>query len=89
LGWRYPADGGIESMVESQDLYPVTILPSFKGVLTNMLSSHGTMLVKDILNVDVDKLAKYVDVPKSKLLPLIDEAKILMEQNGKKKIKLG
>ncbi|MDD5221488.1 MAG: hypothetical protein WC309_00970 [Candidatus Paceibacterota bacterium] len=89
LGWRYPADGGIETMVESQDLYPVTILPSFKGILTNMLSSHGTMLVKDILNVNVDKLAKHVDVPKSKLLPLIDEAKILMEQNGKKKIKLG
>ncbi len=84
LGWRYPTARGLEAMIEEKNLYPVTILPSFKGVVTNMLSSHNRMLVTDLLSTSVDALAKHENIPKSKLIPLIEEAKILMELNGKK-----
>jgi hypothetical protein len=88
LGWRYPSSGGLEAMIESQNLYPITILPSFKGVLTNLLLSHNTILVKDLLNANIDELARHEGVPKSKLDTLVDEAKVLMEQNGHKENKI-
>jgi hypothetical protein len=88
LGWRFPVSGGLESMIESQNLYPITILPSFKGVLTNLLATHDRMLVSDLLNANIDELSRHTGVPKSKLATLIDEAKVLMEKNGKKENKI-
>jgi len=51
LGWRYPAEQGLEYLIESRNLYPLTILPSFSGRLSESLSGQKTMLVKNILEM--------------------------------------
>jgi len=82
IGWRYPTSGGLEEMIESQKLYPITILPSFKGILTNLLSMQDKILIQDILKEDIKKLAEKSGIQESKLEPLISEAKNLIQNHG-------
>ncbi|MCX6737842.1 MAG: hypothetical protein NTY11_00205 [Candidatus Parcubacteria bacterium] len=78
LGWRYPLSGGLESMIEAEQLYPITILPSFKGYLIESCSKAKLMLAKDVLEDSPDKTAKIINIEKDKILPLISEAKTLL-----------
>jgi len=67
LGWRYP-NKGLEHLIESQKLYPITILPGLKKHLASILVEKKMMLVKDLLD-------KNIKVPDS----LIKQAKILLD----------
>lgn len=78
LGWRHPFNRGLESMIEAEKLYPITILPSFKGYLIESCSRAKLMLAKDILDDSPDKIAKIINIEKNKILPLVNEAKTLL-----------
>lgn len=80
LGWRTPKNKGLECIIEEQKLYPITILPSLKGRLRDILVSKKMMLVKDILKIDPQKFAKQFKISMKSLGPLIKEAKILLEK---------
>jgi hypothetical protein len=79
LGWRYPGERGLEYLVESKKLYPITILSSTRGYVKNILAENQIMLVKEILNLDSVKFSKITGMQEKDLLPLIKEAKLLME----------
>jgi len=81
LGWNYPKDEGLEDMVEAKKLYPLTILPSFKGYLAEALKRERVMLVEDVLALNVDKFIKRASIPKKQMEDLRREAEILL---GKK-----
>jgi hypothetical protein len=81
LGWNYPKDEGLEDMVENKKLYPITILPSFKGYLADVLRKEGMMLVGDVLSFNIEKFSKRVNIPKKQLEALKREAETLI---GKK-----
>jgi len=78
LGWRYPKKGGLEYLIESQGLYPITILPSFKNHLFECFNYHRMMLAQDILKTSPQKLAEKIDVSLKEINPLVEEAKILL-----------
>lgn len=80
LGWNYPRNKGLEYLIESQKLYPITILPSLRGFLINIFVSKRMMLAKDLLKVNPQIFAKKEKIPLNRLLPLIKEAKILLEE---------
>jgi len=77
LGWNYPKNKGLEKLIEQHQLYPITILPSFKGFLIDVFSKRRTMLARDILQTDLISLAKNLNIREKKLLPIVQEAKIL------------
>ncbi|MBU4347969.1 hypothetical protein KJ671_00490 [Patescibacteria group bacterium] len=79
LGWKYPLNKGLEYFIEKDGLYPITILPSLKGGLKNIFIQEGIMLAKDLLDLDIDLFSKNLNIPKKYILPLIDEAKILLK----------
>ena len=79
LGWRYPKPKGLEYFIENQNLYPITILPSLKKDLADILTSEKIILAKDILKINPIKLAKKVKVSPSRFNLLIKEAKILLK----------
>jgi len=68
LGWRYPAQKGLEKLIEDQKLYPITILPSLKKTELNFFIENKIMMAKDLLEKDL-KVSK----------ALIEEAKTLLE----------
>ncbi len=79
LGWRYPKNKGLEYLIESKNLYPITILNSFKGSLKNIFARARMMLVKDLLKEDEKSLSKKLNLPEKTINSLIKEAKILFK----------
>lgn len=78
LGWRYPHTQGLEKVIEENNLYPVTILPSLKGKTKSKFSQAHIMLAKDLLEKDKNQLLKKLDIPENKLDNLIKEADTLL-----------
>jgi hypothetical protein len=70
LGWRYPPEKGLEFLIEEKKLYPLTILPSFKGKFRDYL------LEKNIVSID-DFFEKEKEIPEEIFRPLSNEAKLL------------
>lgn len=79
LGWRYPKKKGLEHFIETEKLYPVTILPSFKKPLINIFSEKRIMLAKDVLNLDLKKFASENNISLNQLQSLKQEAKLLLK----------
>jgi len=81
LGWNFPKNKGLENMIEKELLYPITILPSFKGFLVDVFSSKFLMLAKDILELDIKKFVQKEKLDIKKLEKLKQEAKILFDDS--------
>ncbi|MCK4781427.1 restriction endonuclease [Candidatus Parcubacteria bacterium] len=79
LGWRYPKNKGLEYLIESQKLYPITILPSLNNYLADYLVSKKIMLAQDVLKINAENLASKLKIPKNKIQRLIQEAKTLLK----------
>jgi hypothetical protein len=77
LGWRYPSRG-LEYLIESQGLYPITILPGLNKHLGSLFVEKGIILAKDVLNKDIKKIIK---IPARDLDNLIKQAKVLLDDN--------
>ncbi len=78
LGWRYPAEQGLEYLIESRNLYPLTILPSFSGRLSDSLSSQKTMLVKTVLEMRDTEFLRKKKFYAEGFDALVKEAEILL-----------
>jgi len=78
LGWKYPNGRGLEFLIESENLYPITILPSLKNYLAEIFVSKKIMLVEDFLKIDIFKLSKENKIPLNHLKVLVNEGKILL-----------
>lgn len=80
LGWRYPAEQGLEYLIESRNLYPLTILPSCKGQLAEILLRERKMLVKDIVNADAKGEFQRPELQKNGIDKAVKEAEILLKK---------
>ncbi len=78
LGWRYPKPKGLEYLIESQRLYPVTILSSFRPIFLETFGKEKIMLAGDVLTLGKKKLLGKTGLPSSKINSLIKEAQILL-----------
>ena len=66
LCWRYPRDKGLENMIETKGLYPITILDLRVKELA-ILSQNKIMLAKDLLTVDINQLSRKTNISCSRL----------------------
>lgn len=80
LGWKYPSEGSLESIIESKKLYPVTVLPSLRGNALEVLSREKMMLAKDLLDVDPVKFSRKAGLPENIVLSLRKEAEMLLKE---------
>jgi hypothetical protein len=79
LGWDYPKNEGLEDIIDKYNLYPITILPSFKSYYAEVFKKEGIMLVDEILDLDVVKFSKKVNIPRNQLESLKKEANLLLK----------
>jgi len=79
LGWSYPRKNGLEHIIDRENLYPITVLPSLKPYLADVFVSNNIMLVKDLLGLDINRFLKETGISIRQLRPLMEEAKILIE----------
>ena len=76
--WRYPREGGLEKLIEEANLYPITILPSFKDAFKNIFAEKQIMLVKDLLENSPKRISQKTNVSIKEINRLIEEANILL-----------
>ena len=79
LGWRYPRDNGLEKLIEQSNLYPITILPSFKNAFKDIFANKQIMLVKDLLKKTPKQISEKTKVSIKEINRLIAEANILLK----------
>jgi len=82
LGWKHPKDGGLESLIESHGLYPITIIPSLTGHLKEVLAGQRIILARDVLKIDPVKFSNRFKVSQGQVGALVSEARQLL-QTGK------
>ena len=78
LGWRYPKTQGLESLIEENKFYPITILPALNSYLADFFVSKKIMLVQDILDIDSKRLSKKLKIPERQILILKKQAEDLL-----------
>jgi hypothetical protein len=78
LGWNYPKNKGLERIIDDQKLYPITILPSLKNYMVEILNSERIILIEDLLKIDIEKFSKKNNIPIKQISSLVKEANILL-----------
>lgn len=58
-GWDYPAQGGLEELIVSKKIYPVTVLPSVNQALLVKLAKRKIILAQDLATYTVSDLKKF------------------------------
>jgi len=81
LGWRHPRNKGLEYLIESHHFYPITILPSLNKSLAGIFVQKNIILISDILNIDVKKIARKTRISFHQLERLKKEANFLLKQD--------
>jgi len=77
LGWRYPQERGLEYLIESQNLYPITILPSLDDDLARQCFEEKIILVKDLLK-KWPNFTRKAKIPPKKAAAIFEEAQTLL-----------
>ena len=75
LGWRYPKGEGIENLIESKGLYPITILRKVDRKSKEKLSDANMMLLKDLTEKSPAEISSRTGITERKLRDIIEEAR--------------
>ncbi|MFH1229751.1 MAG: restriction endonuclease [Candidatus Aenigmatarchaeota archaeon] len=79
IGWNYPEGQGLEYMIESKKLYPITMLRDMDADTLSKMSSSNFILALDLLRVPISEINKITKIPIKKLKTLYEEAKELIQ----------
>lgn len=79
LGWKYPRGGGLEHLIEKLNLYPITILPSFRGYFKKIFAEKRMMLALDLLEIPPKNLVEKLNLPLKDIESLVREAQTLLK----------
>jgi hypothetical protein len=82
LCWRYPANYGLERLIEDKKLYPITMLRSLDEYSLDRFSRAGYMLVKDLTRNDFSRIKKKTQLKTKKLQRIVEEARGIANKNN-------
>jgi len=75
IGWKMPFEHGLEQIVEKNKLYPITFLKGLDLETSERLADSGIILVKQLIEEDINKLKRRTKVSKKKLKILVEKAR--------------
>jgi Holliday junction resolvase-like predicted endonuclease len=78
IGWKAPVKHGLEQMVEEKKLYPITFLKDLDRESERKLGYSGVVLLKQLVETDIDKLCKMTRISRKKLSNLVEKAKKIL-----------
>ncbi|MEM2922060.1 MAG: restriction endonuclease, partial [Candidatus Bathyarchaeia archaeon] len=67
LGWNVPKGGGINSLIEQRQLYPLTMLRELDSETKEALGNVGIVLIKQLVTTPLGEVAEKSGVEKAKL----------------------
>jgi len=78
LGWRTPEDQGLETIIDNNGFYPITILPSLDQEASKMFFKEKMALVQDLLELDKEEFIRQNNITEGQIEELIKEANLLL-----------
>jgi len=79
LGWHYPDNSGIEHLIDSSRLYPITILPSMNNYLLDIFFKRGIVFCVDLLKWNEHDLTKQFHIDANIAYKILAESKMLLQ----------
>jgi len=80
IGWKAPLEHGLEQMIEEKKFYPITFLKGLDRVSKRRLGENGIVLLKQLVESDIDKLCKMTRISKKKLSNLVGKAREILSR---------
>ncbi len=77
IGWNSPADLSLQSMIEENNLYPISCLRGLKRATKTKLVNSGIVLMKQLLEEKPATLVRKTGIPKETLKQIIAKAETL------------
>ncbi len=74
IGWRYPDGHGLEDMIESSRLYPITLMKGLVMEIKDKLTDNRIVLINQLIEYDADDLAQLIKIGKNTCKELLGKA---------------
>nr|MDO8133508.1 restriction endonuclease [Candidatus Njordarchaeum guaymaensis] len=81
IGWNYPAQRGLEDMIEEKKLYPITYLKTLDATLRRRLAGEGIILLKQLVTYEPEALSRRLRTSRDRVDALIEKAKVILSYN--------
>lgn len=78
IGWRAPEQKGLEKMIEEKKFYPITYLKALDRETQEKFGNSGIVTLKQLLEIDLEKLRKITKISKKKLLDFRKKAREIL-----------
>jgi hypothetical protein len=78
LGWRAPAEKGLEKMIEEKKFYPVTFLKDLDKDSEEKMGDAGIVLLRQLAEYNIDDLYRKTRIPKNKLENFLKKSKEIL-----------
>ena len=85
--WKYPRGESLQDLIMEKGLYPITILPSVRGFIKEILSREKIVIAKELTEIKFDELYRKTKIPKEKIKKIVSEAGEVCLNNLKNKNK--
>ncbi len=78
IGWAYPEERNLQYYIETNKLYPITILRRLEPYTKEKLLKHGVIFCQDLIKIDPRQLQRETGLDSKKMSILQEEAKQLV-----------
>jgi hypothetical protein len=79
IGWDYPPERNLQTMIEKTQSYPVTIITGVSPPVRKRLITAGVLTAKQLLLGDAASIARDADLPLAQVLALTERARTIIE----------
>jgi Holliday junction resolvase-like predicted endonuclease len=79
IGWKMPLERGLEQMIERKKLYPITFLKDLDRADEARLGNAGIVLLKQLVETNMEKLHERTGISKNKLKGLVEKAREIVK----------
>ena len=80
IGWDSPFKDNLQSMIEQKKLYPLSCLRSLKHIYRMKLVNSGVIVIKQLFEEELSKLARRAVIPQEALREVVEKAKLSMDE---------
>ncbi len=77
IGWSSPSDLSLQSMIEKNNLYPISCIKDLKRATKNKLVNAGIVLMKQLLEEKPSTLTRKTGIPKETLNQIITKTQTI------------
>ena len=80
--WNYPKYESLQSLIENQKLYPITILKSLPSGIKERLYSSKILIIRDFLNYSPKQLQQMLSLSENEVRKILQKVSDILRENN-------